>query len=87
MHFEYQEAFHHARGTGYETLLYDCMVGDSTLFHRADMVEAGWGVVTPILDLWSSARPHNFPNYSAYTWGPDAADELVRRDGRSWRRP
>jgi glucose-6-phosphate 1-dehydrogenase len=87
MDFKYADYFGSEPTTGYETLLYDCMVGDSTLFHRADMVEAGWGVVTPILDLWSSARPHNFPNYSAYTWGPDAADELVRRDGRSWRRP
>ncbi|MFN8060639.1 MAG: glucose-6-phosphate dehydrogenase [Vicinamibacterales bacterium] len=87
MDFKYADYFGSEPTTGYETLLYDCMIGDSTLFHRADMVEAGWSVVMPILETWTHVRPHNFPNYPAYTWGPDAADELLRRDGRSWRRP
>jgi len=55
--------------TGYERLLHDCMIGDATLFQRADMVEAGWSVVTPILDVWKALRPRNFPNYPAGTLG------------------
>ncbi len=61
------------------------MMGDSTLFHRSDMVEAGWSVVTPILDVWKALTPRNFPNYAAGTWGPKEADELIQRDGRKWR--
>jgi glucose-6-phosphate 1-dehydrogenase len=70
--------------TGYETLLYDCMIGDSTLFHRADMVEAAWAVATPILDVWKALPPRDFPNYDAGSWGPHSADELIERDGRQW---
>ena len=61
-------------------------IGDATLFQRADMVEAGWCVVSPVLDVWKALPPRNFPNYAAGTWGPVAADELIHRDGRSWRR-
>src|SRR5829696_2163096 len=61
MHFEYADYFGSQPHTGYETLLYDCMMGDSTLFHRSDMVEAGWCVVTPILDVWKALAPRNFP--------------------------
>ena len=86
MDFNYADYFHSTPSTGYETLLYDAMNGDQTLFHRADSVEAGWAVVTPILEAWAS-RPCDFPNYAAMTWGPDAAVELMARDGRSWRRP
>ena len=74
------------RRTGYETLIYDCMTGDATLFHRADMVETSWRRVVPILERWSDEEP-NFPNYASMTWGPDEAVELMARDGRSWRRP
>ncbi len=70
--------------TGYERLLYDAMVGDSTLFHRSDMVDAAWRVVTPVLDVWSSLKPRDFPNYGAGTWGPASADDLLTRDGRAW---
>jgi glucose-6-phosphate 1-dehydrogenase len=63
------------------------MMGDPTLFQRADMVEAGWGVVQPILDVWKALPPRDFPNYAAGTWGPAQADELLRRDGREWRDP
>ena len=73
-----------AEATGYERLLHDCMVGDSTLFHREDMVEAAWRVVTPILDLWASLPARDFPNYAAGTWGPATADELLARDQRRW---
>jgi len=87
MHFEYADYFGTQPSTGYETLLYDCMTGDSTLFHRSDMVEAGWTVVAPILDVWQALTPRNFPNYAAGTWGPKDADELIERDGRKWRIP
>jgi glucose-6-phosphate 1-dehydrogenase len=86
MDFNYVDYFGSTPSTGYETLLYDTMNGDQTLFHRADSVEAGWSVVTPILDAWAS-RPCDFPNHAAMTWGPDAAVELMARDGRSWRKP
>ncbi|HEX6902656.1 MAG TPA: glucose-6-phosphate dehydrogenase, partial [Thermoanaerobaculia bacterium] len=85
MHFQYADYFGSTLHTGYETLLYDCMMGDSTLFHRSDMVEAGWCVVTPILDVWKALKPRDFPNYAANTWGPKEADELIQRHGRKWR--
>jgi len=85
MNFEYQEYFGKQPSTGYERLLHDCMIGDQTLFQRADMVEAGWTVVNPVLDLWKALPPRNFPNYPAGTWGPKDADELLERDGRRWR--
>ena len=72
--------------TGYETLLYDCMKGDAGLFQRGDNAEAAWSVVNPILDVWSALPPRDFPNYAAGTWGPKAAGELMRADGRRWRR-
>ncbi|HEV8578365.1 MAG TPA: glucose-6-phosphate dehydrogenase [Thermoanaerobaculia bacterium] len=85
MEFEYADYFGSQPHTGYETLLYDCMLGDSTLFHRSDMVEAGWCVVTPILDVWQALAPRSFPNYAAGTWGPKETDELIQRHGRRWR--
>jgi len=85
MNFEYQEYFGKQPSTGYERLLHDCMIGDQTLFQRADMVEAGWSVVNPILDIWKALPPRNFPNYASGTWGPKEADELLERDGRRWR--
>jgi glucose-6-phosphate 1-dehydrogenase len=85
MDFHYADYFGAQPSTGYETLLYDCMTGDSTLFHRSDTVEAGWAAVAPILDVWQALTPRNFPNYAANTWGPKEADELIERDGRKWR--
>lgn len=85
MSFEYSKYFNADAYTGYEVLLYDCMIGDATLFQRADMVEAGWTVVDPVLDVWKVLPPRKFPNYAAGTWGPKAADELLEQDGRSWR--
>jgi glucose-6-phosphate 1-dehydrogenase len=85
MNFEYQEYFGKQPSTGYERLLHDCMIGDQTLFQRADMVEAGWSVVNPVLDLWKALPPRNFPNYASGTWGPKDAEELLERDGRRWR--
>ena len=60
------------------------MVGDATLFQRADMVEAGWNVIQPILDVWHALPPRDFPNYPAGSWGPREATELLERDGREW---
>ncbi len=85
MDFEYADYFGTEPSTGYERLLYDCMIGDATLFQRADMVEAGWNVVEPVLDVWKALPAKAFPNYAAGTWGPKDADELMRRDGRVWR--
>ena len=65
MSFEYSKYFNADAYTGYEVLLYDCMIGDATLFQRADMVEAGWTVVDPVLDVWKVLPPRKFPNYAA----------------------
>jgi glucose-6-phosphate 1-dehydrogenase len=85
MDFCYADYFGSTPTTGYETLLYDAMNGDATLFQRADGVERGWSVVAPLLDVWKALPPRNFPNYTAGTWGPEEADQLLARDGRSWR--
>lgn len=85
MEFDYARDFGSSHSTGYERLLYDCMIGDATLFQRADMVEAGWRVIQPILDAWSALPAGDFPNYAAGTWGPAPANELLAREGRSWR--
>ena len=86
MDFDYRTYFGTEHSTGYERLLRDCMAGDATLFQRADMVEAGWSVIQPILDLWHALPPRGFPNYAAGSWGPAEAEELLQKDGRSWRR-
>jgi glucose-6-phosphate 1-dehydrogenase len=85
MDFKYADHFGSTPSTGYERLLYDAMAGDVTLFQRADMVEAAWRVVDPILDVWQSLPPRNFPNYAAGSAGPKEADELLAKDGRAWR--
>jgi glucose-6-phosphate 1-dehydrogenase len=84
MDFDYEDYFGDTPSTGYERLLHDCMVGDATLFQRADQVEAGWAVVKPIQEAWANAEKPNFPNYEAGSWGPMEADELLKRDGREW---
>ena len=86
MDFDYSTYFGTEHSTGYERLLRDCMAGDATLFQRADMVEAGWSVIQPILDVWHALPARGFPNYAAGSWGPVEAEELLERDGRSWRR-
>jgi glucose-6-phosphate 1-dehydrogenase len=84
--FNYADAFKVAPSTGYETLVYDCMVGDATLFQRADNIEAGWRIVQPILDVWAADKTSVIPSYQAGSSGPEEADTLLSRDGRSWRR-
>lgn len=85
MDFDYVDHFGEQMSTGYERLLFDCMVGDATLFQRADMVESSWRVVTPILDVWNAIPARDFPNYAAGSWGPKESDDLLERDGRKWK--
>ncbi len=84
MKFKYQDYYGIKPQTGYETILYDCMNGDYLLFKQADIVELGWSIVQPILDVWSVVPSHDFPNYAAGTDGPPEADRLLQRDGRKW---
>src|SRR5437899_762800 len=86
MSFEYSKYFGADAYTGYEVLLYDCMMGDATLFQRADMVEAGWTVIDPVLDVWKALPPRKFPNYASGTWGPAESDHLLEADNRQWRK-
>ncbi|KXX64609.1 glucose-6-phosphate dehydrogenase [Marichromatium gracile] len=86
MDFCYADYFGNAPATGYETLIYDCMHGDATLFKHADTVEKGWEIVESVQDVWSALPARDFPNYAAGTWGPAAAGDLLRNDGRRWRR-
>jgi glucose-6-phosphate 1-dehydrogenase len=85
MKFNYKDHFKAAPNTGYETLIYDCMVGDATLFQRADNIEAGWRAVQPVLNAWATDHVTNLPVYPAGSTGPLEADALLARDGRRWR--
>ncbi len=85
MDFNYEDYFNAGPSTGYETLLYDCLIGDATLFQRADNVEAGWRIVQPALDAWQAGHIHVHP-YSVGSAGPAKADALLAEDGRHWRR-
>jgi len=86
MKFRYKDYFKAEPATGYETLLYDCMIGDNILFQRADSVEAGWQAVQPFLDAWKKAGSKGLETYHAGNEGPAGAVELLKRDGRSWRK-
>jgi len=85
MDFKYKDYFDAAPSTGYETLLYDCMMGDPTLFQRADNIEAGWRAVAPILDAWQQADDQDLCMYEAGSNGPEAAELLLKRRGHQWR--
>ena len=85
MDFRYDDWFEKEPNVGYETLISDVMMGDPTLFMRADMVEQAWRVVQPVLDAWAQ-EPAAYPNYDSGSDGPEAADALLTRDGvRAWR--
>jgi glucose-6-phosphate 1-dehydrogenase len=86
MKFRYKDYFKAEPSTGYETLIYDCMIGDNILFQRADSVEAGWRAVQPFLDAWKKAGARGLKIYDPGSEGPEEADELLARDGRSWRK-
>ncbi len=83
MDFLYADRFEMGHRTGYETLLYDVLIGDQTLFQRADQIEGGWRAVQPLLDAWAKADapPQSYP---AGSTGPKCADTLIERDGRTW---
>jgi glucose-6-phosphate 1-dehydrogenase len=87
MHFSYQEAFQTKSPEAYETLLADVMLGDATLFMRADQVEASWSVIMPVLNAWENSSSENLPMYKSGTWGPKAAETLLSKDGRTWLQP
>jgi glucose-6-phosphate 1-dehydrogenase len=84
MRFGYGDAFNASRYTGYEVMIYSCTKGDGTLFSRSDLVEAAWKIAQPVLDYWKAAPAPEFPNYVRGTWGPKAASEFIKRDGRRW---
>jgi glucose-6-phosphate 1-dehydrogenase len=86
MDFTYGSAFTVDSPDAYETLILDALLGDASLFTRADEVEGAWARVTPIIDAWLDEPPPEFPNYEAGSWGPEDADELLAREGRRWRR-
>jgi glucose-6-phosphate 1-dehydrogenase len=85
MDFHYDDWFPKVPNVGYETLIYDVMVGDPTLFMRADMVEQTWRIVQPALDAWAEKNASDLPIYPAGSAGPREADALLARSGRSWR--
>jgi glucose-6-phosphate 1-dehydrogenase len=85
--FRYDEAFGSSPPEAYETLLEDCIEGDSTLFTRSDWVELAWELVDPIIKAWQEDKSKPFSIYPAGSWGPAEADEFIQRDGRRWRRP
>ncbi len=85
MDFSYRDYFEPIASVGYETLIYDCLIGDATLFQRADTVEAAWCALQGLLDNWKVSPGDEFPNYVAGSAGPDSANRLITRDGRAWR--
>lgn len=87
MDMNYREAFGGEPPEAYERLLLDAMRGDATLFSRRDAVETSWAWIQPVLDHVERRPAKDFPNYAAGSWGPDAADRLIRKDRRSWRNP
>jgi len=86
MDFAYGSAFTVESPDAYETLILDALLGDASLFTRADEAEAAWRIVDPIIDAWVAGAEPEMPNYTSGTWGPEAADELLTREGRRWRR-
>jgi glucose-6-phosphate 1-dehydrogenase len=84
MDFAYRDYFAPLASVGYETLIYDCLIGDAMLFQRADTVEAAWSAVQGLLDAWARTPADDFPNYAAGSAGPAAADRLLARDGHAW---
>ena len=86
MDFMYGSAFQTDSPDAYETLILDALLGDASLFTRADEVEEAWSIVDPIIEAWAESPAPDFPNYEAGTWGPEAAEDLLAREGRRWRR-
>ncbi|HEX6624146.1 MAG TPA: glucose-6-phosphate dehydrogenase, partial [Pyrinomonadaceae bacterium] len=88
MDFRYGASFGVQLAEAYERLILDCILGDSTLYARADMTERGWEIVEPILEEWGEHKETaTFPNYEAGSWGPEEASRILEQNGRRWRRP
>ncbi len=85
MDFRYGSYFGKSPPEAYERLIWECMMGDSTLFARTDEVTNSWKLFTPLVKYWSEHPPQNFPNYEAGTWGPKESEEMIQKEGRSWR--
>jgi len=83
MDFDYGSAFGVPSPTAYQRLLHDCMIGDATLYSRADAIEYAWQATQPILDRWAESD-QEVPFYEAGSWGPEEADRLIEDDGRYW---
>ena len=84
LEFSYSDAYDVQQPEAYETLLYDVMTNDATLFMRSDEVEAAWEVVMPIIEAWENNQSTDFPNYAVNTWGPESAERLIAKDGYHW---
>jgi glucose-6-phosphate 1-dehydrogenase len=84
MLFDYYSSYATVAPEAYETLLYDIIIGDATLFMRADQVEAAWSILMPIIESWEANSTTGFPNYSVGTQGPEDAEALIARDGHNW---
>jgi glucose-6-phosphate 1-dehydrogenase len=87
MRFSYQNAFRIPVPAAYETLLYEVLAGDQTLFMRADQIDAAWNLLQPVLENWQRHPAVDFPNYAAGSWGPESGEGLIARDRRSWLAP
>ena len=84
MNFSYRDYFEPITAVGYEILIYDCLLGDTMLFQRADTVEAAWCAVQGVIDAWASGPAPDFPDYASGSEGPEEASRLIARDGRAW---
>jgi glucose-6-phosphate 1-dehydrogenase len=84
MLFDYYSSYATVAPEAYETLLYDIISGDATLFMRADQMEAAWSILMPVIESWESNTATGFPNYSVGTQGPEDAEALIARDGHTW---
>ena len=87
MKFNYREMFTEQSPDDYETLFWDIMKKDATLFMCVDQIEAAWRLLMPVFEMWAVASHSDFPNYAAGTWGPEAAQCLLARQGHSWPLP
>ena len=84
MDFSYNAGYDEEKADAYERVILDALIGDPTLFIRADEVQRSWQIVDPLLEYWA-AEDRPIPQYQAATWGPREADDLIRHDGRRWR--
>jgi len=87
MRFNYRESFAISSPDAYETLLWDVMKNDSTLFMRVDQVEAAWRLLMPVLEMWKATPSNDFPNYASGTWGPEATQGLLVQKEHCWPLP